>query len=68
VLRRAARTTMALLLQTLLISGVALAGEKATRDEAVAMVKKAVVAIRDVAVPMAHAEIMKRGTLTDGDL
>ncbi len=68
MLRRAARTTMALLIQTLLISGVALAGEKATRDEALAMVKKVVVAIKDVAVPMAHAEIMKRGPLPGQDL
>jgi hypothetical protein len=59
---------MALLLQTLLIGGVALAGEKATRDEALAMVKKAVVAIRDVAVPMAHAEIMKSGPVGGRDL
>jgi hypothetical protein len=59
---------MALLLQTLLISGVALAGEKATRDEALAMVKKVVVAIKDVAVPMAHAENMKSGRLPGQDL
>ena len=60
-----------ILLATLigLVSGTALAAQGATKDEAVAMVKKAVAAIKTEGADKAYAEISDpRGGFVDGDL
>jgi cytochrome c len=51
------------------VPGAALAAQGATKDEAVAMVKKAVAAIKTEGADKAYAEISDpRGPFVDGDL
>ena len=62
-------TLVALLLAPLVRGGFALAATSATKDEAVAMVKKAVATIKSEGPDKAHAEIDDpRGPFVDRDL
>jgi cytochrome c len=62
-------TSVALLLAPLLLGGFALAASSATKDEAVAMVKKAVTAIKSEGSDKAYAEINDpKGPFVDRDL
>jgi cytochrome c len=62
-------TSVALLVAPLILGGFALAATSATKDEAVAMVKKAITAIKSEGPDKAYAEIDDpRGPFVDRDL
>ena len=62
-------TSVALLLAPLVLGGFALAATSATKDEAVAMVKKAITAIKSEGPDKAYAEIDDpKGPFVDRDL
>jgi cytochrome c len=63
------RTISAAFAGTFMLAGVAVAGEAATKDEATAMVKKAVSFIKEQGAEKAYAEFStKGGKFTDRDL
>jgi len=63
------RSISAAFTATFMFAGVAVAGEAATKDEATAMVKKAVSFIKEQGAEKAYAEIStKGGKFTDRDL
>src|SRR6476620_6520476 len=68
-MRQLGLTSVALLLAPLVLGGFALGATSATKDEAVAMVKKAVTAIKSEGPDKAYAEIDDpRGPFVDRDL